>query len=74
MVINIKGQIVIPKAIRDRFGILPGQEVEFREDKGRIILIKTGIKDKFKALALKYKYQCPKGVNTTAQLLKELRG
>lgn len=74
MVINTKGQIVIPKAIRDRYGIRPGQEVEFREDHGKIILVKTGLKDKFKALAGKYKYQWPKGVNNTEQLLKALRG
>jgi AbrB family looped-hinge helix DNA binding protein len=74
MTINTKGQIVIPKAIRDRFGIRPGQEVEFREDKGRLVLVKTGVKDKFKALAKKYKYQWPDGVRNTAQLLKALRG
>ena len=74
MVINTKGQIVIPKAIRDRFGIRQGQEVEFQEDKGRIVLIKIGQKDKFKALAGKYRYQWPPGVKNTRQLLKDLRG
>ena len=74
MVINTKGQIVIPKAIRDRFGIYPGQEVEFREDHGRIILVKKGLKDKFTALAKKYRYQWPHGVKNTKQLLEALRG
>jgi AbrB family looped-hinge helix DNA binding protein len=74
MVINTKGQIVIPKALRDRFGIRPGQEVELREDKGKLVLVKTGLKDKFKALAQKYKYRWPKGVKNTTQLLKALRG
>ncbi len=74
MVINTKGQIVIPKKIRERFGIHPGQEVEFREDKGKIILVKTGLKEKFKSLAGKYHYEWPQGVKNTRDLLKELRG
>jgi AbrB family looped-hinge helix DNA binding protein len=74
MVINSKGQIVIPKAIRDRFGIRPGQEVEFREDRGKLVLVKTGLKNKFMALAGKYRYQWPAGVKNTSQLLQELRG
>jgi AbrB family looped-hinge helix DNA binding protein len=48
MVVNTKGQIVIPKEIREKFGIYPGQMVQFKEDKGKIVLIKTGIKEKFK--------------------------
>ena len=74
MVINAKGQIVIPKPIRDRFGIRPGQEVEFREDHGRIVLVKSGVKDRFKALAGKYRYQWPRGTKNAKQLLEDLRG
>ena len=29
MTITIKGQIIIPQALRERFGLLPGTEVEF---------------------------------------------
>jgi AbrB family looped-hinge helix DNA binding protein len=33
MKITSKGQVTIPKAIRDEFGLLPGTEIEFvRED------------------------------------------
>ncbi len=74
MVINAKGQIVIPKALRDRFGILPGQEVEFKEDNGKIILVKKGLKEKFVVLARKYRYQWPQGIKNTKQLLEDLRG
>ena len=74
MVINTKGQIVIPKVIRDRFGIGPGQEIEFREDKGFIVLVKTGLREKFKAVAKKYQYQFPKGIKNTQQLMESLRG
>ncbi len=32
--ITSKGQVTIPKEIRDRFGLLPGTEVEFVERNG----------------------------------------
>jgi AbrB family looped-hinge helix DNA binding protein len=34
MKITSKGQVTIPKEIRDRLGLLPGTEVEFIEEKG----------------------------------------
>lgn len=33
-----KGQVVLPKAIRDRHGIEPGDEVEIREAGGEILV------------------------------------
>ena len=32
--ITIKGQVTIPQAIRERYGLLPGTEVRFVEDGG----------------------------------------
>jgi AbrB family looped-hinge helix DNA binding protein len=29
MTVTVKGQITIPQALRERFGLLPGTEVEF---------------------------------------------
>jgi AbrB family looped-hinge helix DNA binding protein len=37
--IGPKGQVVIPKEIRDRVGLHPGSEVGFTLDRGRIVLI-----------------------------------
>ncbi len=34
MKITSKGQVTIPKEIRDRLGLLPGTEVEFVEESG----------------------------------------
>lgn len=31
-----KGQVVIPKALRDKLGIRPGTEVTFAEDEGSV--------------------------------------
>jgi antitoxin PrlF len=41
MKITSKGQVTIPKEIRDEFGLLPGTEVEFVEDEGEIRIRKT---------------------------------
>ncbi len=36
MKVTSKGQVTIPKAIRDEFGLLPGTEVEFVNDGGEV--------------------------------------
>ncbi|RMH56988.1 MAG: AbrB/MazE/SpoVT family DNA-binding domain-containing protein [Candidatus Hydrogenedentota bacterium] len=38
--VNTKGQVVIPKPLRDRFGLRPGTSITFREEKGRLVLVK----------------------------------
>lgn len=43
MRVTEKGQVTIPKPIRDKLGIAPGSEVEFVEDgAGRIGIIRSG--------------------------------
>ena len=38
-----KGQVTIPKPVRDRLGITAGSDVEFHlEQDGRIVLLKVG--------------------------------
>jgi AbrB family looped-hinge helix DNA binding protein len=39
--ITSKGQVTIPKAIRDGFGFMPGTEVEFVEDNSEIRIRKV---------------------------------
>ena len=44
MAVNVtsKGQVTIPKAVRDRLGIVAGTAVEFLlDDEGRVILTKA---------------------------------
>jgi len=36
-----RGQVTIPKRIRDHLGIHKGTALDFREEKGRIIAMKT---------------------------------
>jgi AbrB family looped-hinge helix DNA binding protein len=33
-----KGQVTIPKEVRDKLGIVPGSDVGFREEDGKIVL------------------------------------
>jgi AbrB family looped-hinge helix DNA binding protein len=48
MKVTTKGQVTIPKAVRDQLGIKVPSEVEFIEEKGRIYLVKSepGLKKK----------------------------
>jgi AbrB family looped-hinge helix DNA binding protein len=41
MRVTSKGQITIPKAIRDELGLLPGAEVEFIPDDGEVRVRKS---------------------------------
>jgi len=39
-VVSGKGQVTIPKALRDRLGIRPGQALDFVEEDGRLVAVK----------------------------------
>lgn len=40
MKVTVKGQVTIPKEVRDRLGIKPLGEVEFMEEQGRVYLVR----------------------------------
>ena len=41
--VTTKGQVTIPKPVRDRLGIVPGNAVEFEMGSdGRVVLVKVG--------------------------------
>lgn len=44
-VVSEKGQVTIPKKLRDRLGIRPGQVLEFFEEEGRLIAVKSDAVD-----------------------------
>ncbi len=53
MRVTTKGQVTIPRNIREVLGIIPETEIDFREDKGRFYIVKIDepeIKGKFKKL------------------------
>ncbi|MEK6348879.1 MAG: AbrB/MazE/SpoVT family DNA-binding domain-containing protein [Burkholderia sp.] len=40
---TVKGQVTIPKAVRERLGLAPGMEVEFvMDDDGRVTVRRAG--------------------------------
>lgn len=47
-IVSEKGQITIPKAIRDKMGIKPGTVLEISINEGKIIAIKKQVIDVFK--------------------------
>lgn len=67
--VSEKGQVVIPKALRDRLGIRPGQELEFSDRGGTLVARKVTAQDPvdkvYGTLALK---------RSVDQTLRELRG
>ena len=40
-----KGQVVIPKKLRDRLGIRAGAELAFEEERGRLVVRKVALDD-----------------------------
>ena len=40
-IVSEKGQVTIPKPLRDRLGIRPGQVLDFEEEKGRLVATKS---------------------------------
>lgn len=46
MRITSKGQVTIPQKIRERFGLLPETEVEFRVERNSVRLVKISQKRK----------------------------
>ena len=69
--ITSKGQITLPKEVRRRLGIGPGDEVEFVEENGRYVLKKKVKESPFDAYVGFLKGQ--RGSDTD-QIIQELRG
>jgi len=40
-----RGQVTIPKALRERLGVGPGTVLEFSEERGRLIAVKCSATD-----------------------------
>jgi len=68
-VVSEKGQVTIPKPLRDRLGIRPGQVLDFEEDKGRLVACKAPVED-----SLVEVYGILKLDRSTDDLMSELRG
>lgn len=67
--VSERGQITIPKALRDRLGIRPGQVLEVREDHGRLIMVKRVPEDVWDSVTGILKLG-----KSTDQIIDEMRG
>lgn len=68
-VVSEKGQVTIPKRLRDRLGIRPGQVLELVEEDGRLVAAKAMVIDPLERLYGSLQLHRP-----TDALIKELRG
>jgi AbrB family looped-hinge helix DNA binding protein len=68
-VVSEKGQVTIPKRLRDRLGIRPGQVLDFEEERGRLVATKAGAED-----AVGNVYGILRLGRPTDELIEELRG
>lgn len=44
-IVSEKGQVTIPKALRDRLGIKVGEVLDFEEEEGRLVARKVSLRD-----------------------------
>jgi antitoxin PrlF len=70
-IVSEKGQVTIPKAVRDRLGLAPGTELEFEAVGGRLVgrkVVKEDVFAKWRGRA-----RLPKEQNVD-QYLRDVRG
>lgn len=67
--VSEKGQVTIPKQLRDRLGIEPGQELDFTDEDGRLVARKVRDRDPVDAV-----YGILTLPGGTDAMLDELRG
>ncbi len=67
--ISEKGQITVPKSLRDRLGIRPGDELDVIDDGGRLVLSRAMPDDPVAAV-----YGILDSGRSTDEIIEELRG
>ena len=68
-IVSEKGQITIPKALRERLGIRTGQVLSLREDRGKLVATKQAAQDPVDAV-----YGMIRPGRSTDQMIRALRG
>jgi antitoxin PrlF len=70
--VTSKGQVTLPKAVRDALGLTPGAQVEFRVEPGQVVMrkrIPPEVYRRWRGFLRK-----AAGGRTTDEVLAELRG
>jgi len=68
-VLSEKGQVTIPKPLRERLGLRPGHILDFREERGRLVGTKQPPEDPVESV-----YGVLKLGRTTDATIRRLRG
>ena len=71
--VTSKGQVTIPKAVRDLLGLEPGTQVDFRRAADGAIVIERADKKPAKSFFAKFRGTAPEGM-TTDELMALTRG
>ena len=69
VVVSEKGQVTIPKPLRERLGLRPGQILDFHEERGRLVATKQPTEDPIERV-----YGVLKTGRTTDATIRRLRG
>lgn len=64
-----RGQVTIPKALRERLGIRPGTIPEFTEEGGRLVAVQASAQDELDLV-----YGMPGCGRRTNDIIEQLRG
>ncbi len=68
-IVSEKGQVTIPKVLRERLGLGPGQVLDFQERKGRLVAEKLPLQDTVSSV-----YGILQLGRGTDSVMRELRG
>lgn len=70
-VLSEKGQVTIPKQVRDSLGLRPGVSIDFHTENGRLIGIKSVKDDVFRKWRGRGKL--PLGTNSVDEYIRSIR-
>lgn len=68
-VVSEKGQVTIPKRLRERLGIRAGEVLDFEEEAGRLVATKAAPQDPVAAV-----YGVIQGLRSTEEWMRRVRG
>lgn len=64
-----RGQVTIPKPLREKLGIRPGTKLDFSDERGKLVAVKVPAADPVAKV-----YGCLGTIIHTEKVLRELRG
>ena len=68
--ITSKGQITIPRDIRNRFAFLPGMDVDVIAEGNKVLIVKSRREEKFMKWLGRGKHRNKKGIDLTVDRLR----